>query len=61
MSSSACPLLSQEGWLRHQENFKFLGGADGVVPKPKRFKNAFRNVPVRNHPVCAIKGSSDIF
>jgi hypothetical protein len=33
-----------------------LSGADGVVPLPKRFKNAFRKWSLRNHPVCAPQG-----
>jgi len=30
------PLLSKEGWLRHQQKIPFLSGADGVVSKFKQ-------------------------
>jgi hypothetical protein len=39
------PLLSEEGWLRHQEKSPFRSAADGVVKK--------KMVEVDHHPVCA--------
>ena len=54
----ACPLLSEEGWLRPKENFALasLAGADGVVTPTATFQNAFmKRFGSGHHPVCALQ------
>src|SRR5438067_13183859 len=46
------PLLTEEGWLRHQEKAgeAHLSAADGVVAHNIMFQNAFRNLSCERPP-----------
>ena len=48
----AIPLLTKEGWPRHQANARsHIAGADGVVAHKKHFG-------VSDHPSCAFSAAS---
>src|SRR5436309_4135036 len=45
------PLLTKEGWLRHQSKVaKHRRAADGVVAQPTRFTNASRSIACERPP-----------